>query len=64
MRNILRGDFSAKIKGVFHIIFCPKPLPRQFTIQPNLALLPPTAAALTLDGVTWRGRGFEQKIIC
>ena len=29
----------------------------------NLALLPPTAAALTLDSVTWRGSSFEQKII-
>ena len=32
MQTILKGDFSSKIKGgVFHIIFCSKPLPLQVT---------------------------------
>ena len=32
MQNILRRDFSAKIKGgLFHIIFCSKPLPLHVT---------------------------------
>ena len=49
--------FQQKLRGAFHIIFCSKPLRLQV-----LALLPLTAAPLTLDGVTWSGRGFEQKL--
>ena len=59
MRNILKGDFLAKIKGrgvSFIYFFFQNPFPSK--LQPNLALLPPTTAALTLEGCNLEETGF------
>ena len=60
MQNILRGDYSAKLRGVFHIIFCSKPLPLQVT---PFKLRAAAEGVTMIDlAVTWRGRGFEKNI--
>ena len=60
MRNILRGDFSANIMECLSIIFRSNPLPLQVTDKSSMFT---PYGCNRKDGVTWRGRGFEQKII-
>ena len=58
MQTILKGD---KLRGVFHIVFCSKPLPLQVT--PSKVRAEAVGVTMLDLAVIWRGRVFEPKII-
>ena len=56
MRNILRGDFSAKIKGgFFHIIFCSKPLPLQVAAKSSIVTPYGCSPNFSWCNLEWKG---------